>query len=548
MEKYFEQDKEPQDFLIDTDTESVDKLWNWSPDETIYLHKASTDDSPLEDISLNFPDDIDNIGVDNDTVESSDIDDLFSSGESDDAKATDASKGEVPTDFSDLVDVTDFDDSTVAFEDSQEIDGSGFIEAVDRHDTAESSNIDDVFSSRVTDVSEGTDPWLQNLSEDAVLVKATDVDMNFARGINSEYFREKHSNNKEVYMRLAERIPDVRQALNEGRSFEDLRQDPELQYSFAAYFDNESKQKIEVVQDGDGKYHFLANGRHRLLAAQELGHEIPVYVANKLEQSDTVARSEINDGTNAQFPSEVSDDFNAIEPFEQLAEEDIQNQGMDELTELLEERHYSEEELTTFFNEAHEKLSPEQLEALTKYSTNEYYSFINCSLRETPLPKGLEGKTPPPDLDNVINNIQSALDQMNTPQDMIVYRGTDEAPFKDMLKKNLFSGKYDWKSLEGKVYRDSAFLSTSLSENTAEDFARKNSGKYNVLWEVNVPKGTRGGMLNDLSAYSYERELLLGRDEELLITDVSKTKRKIYGKLEEFILVKADLLSREKNR
>lgn len=85
-------------------------------------------------------------------------------------------------------------------------------------------------------------------------------------------------------MRMAERIPDVQQALDSGKSLDEIKQDPELKDTAHAYFDTENMIKVE--QQANGSYSFADDGRHRITAAQELGYEIPVEVTNFPENAN----------------------------------------------------------------------------------------------------------------------------------------------------------------------------------------------------------------------------------------------------------------------
>ena len=124
----------------------------------------------------------------------------------------------------------------------------------------------------------GKDVSATELPDNCVMVNASDIDMTYAQGMDSEQFWNHHGNTKEDYMRVAERIPDVQQALNSGKSLDEIKQDPELKDTAHAYFDPENMIKVE--QQADGSYSFADDGRHRIAAAQEMGYEIPVEVAN----------------------------------------------------------------------------------------------------------------------------------------------------------------------------------------------------------------------------------------------------------------------------
>ena len=130
----------------------------------------------------------------------------------------------------------------------------------------------------------GKDVSATELPDNCVMVNASDIDMTYAQGMDSDQFWNHHGNTKEDYMRMAERIPDVQQALDSGKSFDEIKQDPELKDTAHAYFDPENMIKVE--QQADGSYSFADDGRHRIAAAQEMGYEIPVEVTNMPENAN----------------------------------------------------------------------------------------------------------------------------------------------------------------------------------------------------------------------------------------------------------------------
>lgn len=80
---------------------------------------------------------------------------------------------------------------------------------------------------------------------------------------------------KESFVEIASHIPEVRSALDSGRSLSDLIEDDRLGMCAALYFD---PSRMTQVMDLGGFYEFQSNGRHRILAARELGYDIPVKV------------------------------------------------------------------------------------------------------------------------------------------------------------------------------------------------------------------------------------------------------------------------------
>lgn len=71
-------------------------------------------------------------------------------------------------------------------------------------------------------------------------------------------------------------IPTVREKLDSGTTMDELLEDSQLSECASLYFEN----KPEVVE-GDGFFEFNSNGRHRILAAREVGCDIPVKVIGR---------------------------------------------------------------------------------------------------------------------------------------------------------------------------------------------------------------------------------------------------------------------------
>lgn len=106
---------------------------------------------------------------------------------------------------------------------------------------------------------------------------------------------------------------------------------------------------------------------------------------------------------------------------------------------------------------------------------------------------------------NAADNIENVLSRMETPEDIIVRRGTGTKQIFEKMPKG-------WKEnptlLVGEIFEDKGFTATSpirdggfsgLGENQAELF-------------IKVPKGTHGAYLNSLAHNDLECELLLQKD------------------------------------
>ena len=126
--------------------------------------------------------------------------------------------------------------------------------------------------------------------EKVQVIDAADIDMTYAQGMDDKNFWNHHGNTKEDYIQLAEKIPDVQYALDQGKTLDEIKRDPELRDTAYAYFD--PKNMVKVEQQADGSYSFADDGRHRIAAAQELGYKIPVEVSNIADVSDTSSKNE----------------------------------------------------------------------------------------------------------------------------------------------------------------------------------------------------------------------------------------------------------------
>ncbi len=97
-------------------------------------------------------------------------------------------------------------------------------------------------------------------------------------GDSEDNFWKHHGNTHADYSEIASHIPEVQDRLNAGESIESIRQDPDLKNCADAYF-NENNMP-EAVKYGDTYIH-NDDGRHRILAAQEQGHNMPIKVVGE---------------------------------------------------------------------------------------------------------------------------------------------------------------------------------------------------------------------------------------------------------------------------
>ena len=120
-------------------------------------------------------------------------------------------------------------------------------------------------------------------------IPAEDIDMSTARGLPSTHFWnrrasekqfwENHGANKDFYLDQARGLPAVQSMLAEGKSPAQIRAEhPNLGNTLDAYYNPNNM--IQVNRDTNGNMSFLDDGKHRVLAAKELGLKVPVQIAN----------------------------------------------------------------------------------------------------------------------------------------------------------------------------------------------------------------------------------------------------------------------------
>ncbi len=80
---------------------------------------------------------------------------------------------------------------------------------------------------------------------------------------------------KDSFGEIASHIPQVKAELEAGRSIDSLIEDPVLGNCANIYFNPANMTEVKMC---DGYYEFISNGRHRILAARELGLDIPVKI------------------------------------------------------------------------------------------------------------------------------------------------------------------------------------------------------------------------------------------------------------------------------
>ena len=99
---------------------------------------------------------------------------------------------------------------------------------------------------------------------------------------NPDVFWGHKGNCRERYMEMASHIPEVRSRLEAGETLEQIHAggSESMKACTVHYFGSDMVQ----VKRADGYYSFNSDGRHRVLAARELGYEIPVRVTGVLRK------------------------------------------------------------------------------------------------------------------------------------------------------------------------------------------------------------------------------------------------------------------------
>lgn len=121
------------------------------------------------------------------------------------------------------------------------------------------------------------------------------VDINSIEGVylwqddidNPGRFWSQHDSEgtKESFVEIASHIPEVREQLNRGVPLNKLLEDERLGACASLYFDPLRSNAPTLLQ-GDGFYVFQSNGRHRVLAAKELGYSFPMRITGRLIKKD----------------------------------------------------------------------------------------------------------------------------------------------------------------------------------------------------------------------------------------------------------------------
>lgn len=92
---------------------------------------------------------------------------------------------------------------------------------------------------------------------------------------NSRFWGRMSGGTADSFKEIASRIPEVKSQIDAGKSLAEIRNNPDLEKCVDIYFEPSNMPR---VVKSNGYYEFNSNGRHRILAARELGHNIPVRI------------------------------------------------------------------------------------------------------------------------------------------------------------------------------------------------------------------------------------------------------------------------------
>ena len=191
--------------------------------------------------------------------------------------------------------------------------------------------------------------------------------------------QHKRDGSQESFREIAKHIPEVRKQLDAGRTKEDLLQDPVLGTCTQIYFVDKTR-----VVECDGYYEFDSNGRHRILAARELGFDIPVEVIGRKEYPQTANRlldrmpreSDFNSSPNRSINSSINYNLKRYgkdsHQYQALA-----SRSLDPLRAVISHN----ETIAASFSKRFEELN-ERIESDFNFSSSENKSKIIAKMRE----------------------------------------------------------------------------------------------------------------------------------------------------------------------
>jgi len=167
-------------------------------------------------------------------------------------------------------------------------------------------------------------------------------------------------------------------------------------------------------------------------------------------------------------------------------------------------------------SEWEEDLSKDEYAAVRAYGTSQYYQEINdCARGREPCggARDIAADYPPGsspaykyvNSGEASNSLQRSLDRQRVTEDTVVYRAVTKSRLEKMQA--------------GDHFQDDGFMSTTMNPAVAGTWR---NGDEPVV-EIRVPKGTKGGYMQNMAMYDNEVELLLQRGTQVAFSGKTKT-------------------------
>ena len=155
------------------------------------------------------------------------------------------------------------------------------------------------------------------------------------------------------------------------------------------------------------------------------------------------------------------------------------------------------------YSEWTNSLTSKDICAIEDYTGDGHYQNMNKVLRG--IEDTYEGRN-----EQIVSDLSDALNKAEVPENITLYRGTVMDSLGELAT-------LDPQEMVGKVIEDKGFFSASFDESVAEQFQK------GLVLEIEVPEGTSGAYVADISPYGSESELLLNKGQNMIIKDYDAT-------------------------
>jgi len=159
-----------------------------------------------------------------------------------------------------------------------------------------------------------------------------------------------------------------------------------------------------------------------------------------------------------------------------------------------------------------EEWTQAEKDAITTYTTREYAS-INSGLRS--------GHLSEKDQDTV-DKLDSALGKKKLKKKAVLYE--NQQLYRAAAVPEINAALKNKKNIEGLVYTDKAFVSTTREKSAAHNFQRSKDSR---IFVIHAPKGTRAADVSGLSSFGKgESETLLARNTKFKVRKVERVRER----------------------